>query len=170
MSEILPSDLPHTLPEGRFTGRIAFAKLIRTALACAARDGWPEIIFSDATFEDWPLNELSVFNSLQAWSKPGRHMVILATRYDEVQRQHARFVNWRKTWGHLLDCRVSGKTAPSDFPSVLWSQSWFMQRVEMRYSAGICGFERERLVQLREMLDETIRNSSPGFAASTLGL
>ncbi|MBP9684512.1 MAG: hypothetical protein KBE07_07630 [Rhodoferax sp.] len=158
------------LVHGRFSGRVAFANLVRDALACAAREGWQEIILSDATFEDWPLNELAVFESLQAWSKSGRHMIILATRYDEVLRHHARFVSWRKTWGHLIDCRICNRTAAADFPSVLWSRNWFMQRVETRHSAGICGQEKDRLVQLKEVLDEQIRNSSPGFASSTLGL
>ena len=170
MTELAHGDGVGSLATGRFSGRHAFADLVRDALACAAREAWPEIILCDPTFADWPLNELAVYETLQAWAGPGRHMVLLATRYDEVVRQHARFVNWRRQWGHLLDCRVCGRTAPSDFPSVLWSPGWFMQRVEPRYSTGICGTDRERLVQIREMLDETIRNSSPGFAASTLGL
>ena len=40
------------LPAGRFEGRNDFQQLVRDALACAAREGWREIILSDATFED----------------------------------------------------------------------------------------------------------------------
>jgi hypothetical protein len=158
------------LDQGRFSGRKAFANLVRDALACSAREGWQEIILSDATFEDWPLNELAVFEALQAWSKSGRHMIVLATRYDEVLRHHPRFVSWRKTWGHLIECRTCNRTAPSDFPSVLWSRNWFMQRVETRHSVGICGYEKGPLVRLKDILDEQIRNSAPGFPSSTLGL
>ena len=56
--------VPVTLPEGRFEGRVAFQQLVRDALACAAQEGWNEIILSDASFEDWPLGERAVVESL----------------------------------------------------------------------------------------------------------
>ncbi len=158
------------LPSGRFSGREAFEQQVRDALSHAARDGWQEIILSDATFEDWPLRERSVLESLQAWSAAGRRMIMLATRYDEVMRNQARFVSWRKTWGHIIDCRVCRTGAPGDFPSAIWSRAWFMHRVDPQRSIGVSGDNRERLVQLREVLEEKIRNSAPGFATSTLGL
>ena len=158
------------LPTGRFSGREAFEALVRNALACAAREGWPEIILCDATFEDWPLRERSVVESLQAWSKTGRRMVILATRYDEVIRHHARFVSWRTTWGHIINSRVCRSKAPSDFPSAIWSPGWALHRIDPVRSVGVCGQDRERRVHLKETLDELLRNSSPGFASTTLGL
>ena len=114
-----------SLASGRFSGREAFAQLVRDALACAAREGWQEIILSDATFEDWPLRELVVVESLQAWSASGRHMILLASRYDEVQRLHPRFVSWRRTWGHIIDCRVLRTSSPTDLPRAIWSRNWF---------------------------------------------
>jgi hypothetical protein len=158
------------LPSGRFSGREAFEQLVRDALAHAAAEGWKEIILSDATFLDWPLRERSVVESLNAWSKSGRHLTMLATSYDDVLRYHARFVAWRTLWGHIIDCRVCPGAAPLDFDSVIWTPSWFMQRLDPLRSTGVCGFERERCVQVREQLSERVRNSSPGFAASTLGL
>jgi hypothetical protein len=158
------------LPSGRFSGRQAFEQLVRDALACAGREGWKEIILSDASFLDWPLRERTVMESLQAWSASGRHMTLLATRYDEVIRHHARFVSWRQSWGHIIDCRVCREADPIDFPSAIWSQSWFMQRLDSERSVGVCGGERGRSIELREVLDEKIRNSTVGFAASTLGL
>jgi hypothetical protein len=158
------------LPSGRFSGREAFSQLVRDALGSAARDGWPTIILSDATFEDWPLRERSVVESLHAWSTSGRRLIMLANRYDEVVRNHARFVSWRQTWGHIIDCRICRTAAPADFPSAIWSSAWFMHRLDPLHSGGVCGDEPERLVQLRELLDEHWRNSSPGFPSSTLGL
>ena len=159
-----------SLPSGRFSGREAFEALVRDALACAAQEGWPQIILSDATFEDWPLHERSVAESLQAWSKTGRQMVILASRYDEVIRHHARFVSWRTTWGHIINSRVCRSIAPTDFPSAIWSPQWALHRIDPVRSVGVCGQDRERLVHLKEALDELLRNSSPGFASTTLGL
>jgi len=158
------------LTTGRFVGRLAFEQRVRDALNCAAREGWQEIVLSDASFLDWPLHEQSVLESLQAWSKPGRRMTLLAISFDEVIRHHARFVSWRQTWDHILDCRVCRSLAPADFPSVIWSRDWFLHRFDCQRSSGICSADRERGVLLKQVLDEAVRNSSVGFAASTLGL
>ena len=62
------------LPLGRFEGRNDFQQIVRDALACAAREGWREIILSDASFDDWPLGERAVAESLQTWSGLGPQM------------------------------------------------------------------------------------------------
>ena len=158
------------LPQGRFAGREAFQQMVRDALATAAAEGWRELILSDASFEDWPLRERVVVESLRAWSKTGRRMILLAARYDEILLSQPRFVNWRRTWGHIIECRACRAADPLDFPSAIWSPAWVMQRLELQHSAGVCGHEAERRIRLREVLDEYIRNSSPGFPSSTLGL
>ena len=161
---------PAELPTGRFTGREACEQTIRDAMACAARQGWHEIIVSDATFSDWPLRERAVVESLHAWARSGRRFVMLATRFDEVQRYQARFVSWRQTWGHLIDCRQCSSADPLDFPSAIWSPGWVMQRHDLERSVFVCDTQASRRVALKQVLDEWGRNSSPGFASSTLGL
>lgn len=159
-----------TLPSDRFSGREAFRQLVRVALDCAAREGWREIILSDANFEEWPLGERAVVESLNAWAQSGRHMVLLAGSYDGVLRGQPRFVTWRRTWGHILDCRSSRLGASGDFPSAIWSANWYLQRTDHLRSNGVTGVDKERNVVLKEVLDELVHNSSPGFPASTLGL
>lgn len=161
---------PGELPTGRFSGREAFEQTVRDALACAARQGWHEIIVSDATFADWPLRERAVVESLQAWARSGRRFVMLATRFDEVQRYQARFVSWRQTWGHIIECRQCRSADPLDFPSAIWSPAWVMQRLDPERSVFVCDAQATRRVGLRQELDEWVRNSSPGLPASTLGL
>jgi hypothetical protein len=159
-----------TLHQGRFEGRESFAQLVRDALACAAREGWREIILCDATFSDWPLGERAVAESLQAWSKTGRRCVLLARRYDDVLRQHARFVTWRRTWSHIIEARGCPSANELELPSVFWSPQWVMRRLDPERSTGMCGSEADRRVALRELLDEWLKKSSPAFPASTLGL
>ena len=72
------------LPHGRFEGREAFRQRVRDALACAAREGWREIVLSDADFHDWPLGERAVIESLNDWARSGRKLVMLAKTYDEL--------------------------------------------------------------------------------------
>jgi hypothetical protein len=158
------------LPDGRFQGREEFRQLVRGALAAAARDGWRELILSDASFEDWPLGERSVVDALQAWSQAGRRMVLLARRYDTVLRQHPRFVQWRARWSHIIEARACAAADPLDLPSAIWAPQWVLERREPERSIGYCGSEPERRVALGEVLQEWLRKSTPSFPATTLGL
>lgn len=158
------------LLQGRFEGREAFRQLIRDALARAAQEGWREIVLADADFADWPLGERAVAESLQAWSAGGRRCTLLALRYDDVVRRHARFVTWRRTWSHIVEARACAFADPLELPSALWSPGWVMQRRDPQRCNGIAGSEPERRLLLRENLNEWLQKSSPGFAATTLGL
>jgi hypothetical protein len=158
------------LPSRRFEGREDFRQLVRDALACAAREGWREIVLSDANFEDWPLAERAVADSLQAWAHRDRRMVLLARRYDHVARQHARFVQWRGKWSHIVTAVACPSADPLDLPSALWSPSWVLERRDIERSHGYCGSEPDRRVLLREKLNEWLRKATPSFPANTLGL
>ena len=161
---------PLPLLEGRFTGRTEFTDLIRQAFAAAAAQGWREIILCDANFEDWPLGERAVTQALHDWSKTGRKLTILAKSYADLERRHARFVSWRRTWAHLVECRASAATAADDMPSALWSPGWVFERRDLQRCMGLAGSEVARRVALRERLKEQLLRSSSAFAASTLGL
>jgi hypothetical protein len=74
ISMIAPNGAGRCL-KGRFEGREAFRQnVVRDALACAAREGWRELILSDADFHDWPLGERAVIDSLGAWARSGRSL------------------------------------------------------------------------------------------------
>jgi hypothetical protein len=158
------------LPSRRFEGREDFRQLVRDALACAARDGWREIILADASFAEWPLGERAVVDSLQAWSRSGRRIVLLAKRYDTVMREHARFVAWRRTWSHIVTAFACSAADPLELPSAIWSPAWVLQRLDPEHSHGYCGSEPERRVLLRESLNEWLLKATPAFPATTLGL
>lgn len=157
--------------EGRFDGPIAFAELIRQALAKAADAGWRELTLSDATFFDWPLGERAVIDSLNSWARSGRKMTMLAKNYDSVVRRHPRFVIWRTTWSHLVECRASASADALEIPSMLFGGGWVLHRVDPLRSVGVATSEPERRVAATETLREWLeRKSSPAFASTTLGL
>lgn len=171
MTSAPPSAAPApALPAGRFAGREAFRQLVRDAFACAAREGWREIILSDASFDDWPLGEREVVGALRQWSATGRRCTLLARRYDEVVRRHARFVTWRTTWSHIIEARACPFADPLDLPSAIWSPGWVMQRLDPERCNGVSGAEPERRVLLRENLQAWLHKSGPSFPAVTLGL
>ena len=161
---------PSALPQGRLQGRSVFQQALRDALLQAAREGWNEIIVCDANFADWPLGERAVAEALQAWSRGGRRFVMLAMSYEGIPRWHARFVKWRQTWSHIIDCRVCRSSDALAFPSVFWSPAWVMQRIDVEQDVLLCDHEAARRVALRQLLDECRRDSASGFPSSVLGL
>lgn len=170
MDDTDPTTAVPALPSRRVEGREDFRQLVRDALACAAREGWREIILSDADFDDWPLGERAVAESLQAWARSGRHMVLLARRYDEMVRRHARFVQWRGTWSHIVTASSCASADPLELPSGIWSPAWVLERRDVERSNGFCGADPDRRLLLRERLNGWLLKSSPAFPASTLGL
>ena len=163
-------DVPLELPAGRFEGREAFSQLVRDAFACAAQQGWRELMISDASFEQWPLHERTVVESLQMWSRTGRRLTMVAARYDGVLRNQARFVTWRKRWEHIIECRICRSVDALDFPSVIWSPVWAMRRLDLMRSTGVSSVAPDRRQKIREELDELLAGSAPGFPSTTLGL
>ena len=127
-------------------------------------------MISDAGFEDWPLHERLVVESLQQWARPGRRFVMVARSYDAVLRNQHRFVTWRRNWSHLIDCRVNRRMDAADFPCLLWTSAWALRRLDPALCTGVCGDDARRRVEWREMLDAVLLDSSPGFPATVLGL
>jgi hypothetical protein len=164
------TDSSAELPAGEFSGPQAFAQLIRLALEHAAQAGWNEMVWSDPTYEDWPLRERAVAAALDAWAGPGRKLVMLAHRYDSIERLHARFVTWRIRWDHIVECRICRQVSGSDFPSALWTPHWMLRRLDVDRSRGVCSFAARERVELRQQLDECRRQSIPGFPSTKLGL
>lgn len=162
-------DAPRLL-QGRQQGRSVFQQALRDALAIAAQEGWHELILCDAHYADWPLGERAVVESLQAWSRSGRRFVMLGMDYAGVMRQHARFVKWRQTWDHIIECRVCRSGDALAFPSAIWTPTWVMQRIDSERDVLLCDSAAPRRIELRQLLDEWRRESTPGFPASVLGL
>lgn len=161
------------LPVGRFDGRAQFHDWNRQALLAAATEGWREIILCDVDFRDWPLGEQAVVDALSDWARAGgaRKCTVLAANYDGVQRQHARFVDWRARWGHLIECRQIAAAKSCDVPSVLWSPQWVMQRIDAERFRGVATHDAQRCLLWREKLREWIAaRSRSGFPSTILGL
>jgi len=158
------------LLQGPFAGPTAFADAVRTAVMHAASEGWSEMVWSDATFEDWPLYERAVVDGLNAWARKGRKLTLLAYRFDAMHRIHHRFVEWRIRWDHLVECRVCKGLEASEFPSALWTPTWALRRLDLVRCTGVGSMEPRARLLLHEELEERKRQSSPGFPATTLGL
>ena len=157
-------------PDYRFEGRVAFAELVRLGFAKANHQGWREIVICDNNFEDWPLGERSVAQSLNDWSKTGRKFTMLAKNYTEVTRRHARFVQWRRTWAHIVECRACPAAFVDDMPCAFWTPLWVFERLDLVRSTGIASSQTSQRVLLKEKINQLLAKSSLSFPAYTLGL
>ena len=161
------------LPQGPFSGREAFRAHLLTAFDAASRQGWREIILSDADFTDWPMGERAVTEALQAWAGQagrGRQLVLVAERFDAFERHFPRFVQWRQLWSHIIDCRVCRGPGLPSVPSAFWTPDWALHRLDVELFRGLTSVDPVRRRALRELQDECLRQGRPGFPASTLGL
>jgi hypothetical protein len=154
----------------RFSGRREFQAALHAMFERAVSEAWIEIIISDPDFSDWPLGERAMIQLLNDWAGHGRRLVMLASRYDEIINRHARFVAWRRTWDHIIECRQARSRDPAATPSALWGQGAMLQRNDIDRCVGICSDNPERRLQLRQELDELLAESRPAFPASTIGL
>jgi hypothetical protein len=154
----------------RFSGRREFQAALLGMFERAAKESWIEIVVSDPDFSDWPLGERAMIQLLNDWAGRGRRLVMLAGRYDQVINRHARFVDWRRTWDHIIECRQARSGDPAAIPSALWGQRAMLQRNDIDNCVGICSDNPERRLRLRQDLDEWLAESRPAFPASTTGL
>ncbi|MFT4267788.1 MAG: hypothetical protein QM586_11315 [Xenophilus sp.] len=158
------------MPEGAFDGPAAFGRHVHAALAAAAGRGWSEIVLSDPDFADWPLGERAVVEALQAWAAGGRSLKMLAHRFDVFERRHARFVHWRRLWDHVVQCRALPHLPAGEVPSGLWTPGWFLSRIDLGRSRGVCGAAAADRAALRRRLDGCLQAGRPAFPASVPGL
>lgn len=157
-------------PEAPFDGPAEFAAQLRLLFSAAASQGWREMVFSDADFADWPLGERAVVQALQDWAASGRSLRMVALSFGAVERQHARFVPWRRMWDHIIQCRVCSGAGAPEVPSALWTPEGVLHRIDPLRSRGISSGDAASRVALRQVLNDCFDKGRPAFAASVLGL
>jgi hypothetical protein len=144
---------------------------IRAAFAQAAAQGCRELWISDTDFAHWPLGERAVIDSLTQWAYAHRRFTMLAQHYDEVQRRHPRFVEWRRQWSHIIDCRACTEAELGEFPVMLIASRLVTLRVldPVLPRAALSSDAADEL-RARERFDAWLQRSETSFAATTTGL
>lgn len=152
-------------------GRSEFQAALRETLSRAAAAGSRRLVFSDADFADWPLGERGVVETLTQWAASHRLLTMVAQRYDAVTVRHARFVQWRRQWSHLIECRAFEELDAGDWPCALLVPELACVRLHDRVRfRGIVTDDPADLLQADEAIDAVLQRSVEAFPASTLGL
>jgi hypothetical protein len=151
--------------------REEFHDAVRSAFAEAAATGRRDILLCDDDFADWPLNEAALIEDLVRWAGAHRRLLLLARSFDEVARRHARWVAWRRTWSHLVECRANNELESGQMPTLLLMPSVLTLRlVDAERYRGSVSRHTGDAVLAREQFDAVLQRSEAAFPVTNLGL
>ena len=151
--------------------RADFHKAIVAAFERAASQGCREIFICDPDFADWPLGERAVVAALSQWAYKHRRLTVIARSFDEILRRHPRWVEWRRNWGHVVECRSVEDIEPEKLPRMWFAPGFLAVRLAdpQRYR-GFIDEGAAALISIREQIDEIANRSAPAFPVTLLGL
>ena len=151
--------------------RLEFQDALRAAFAEIARNGSREMWICDEDFSDWPLNDGEVIDALTQWALPHRKLTVIARHYDEVTRKHPRWVEWRRTWSHVVECRAQEEIESGELPTLLLAPSLVCVRLFDRiHFRGSVSRDAGDILRNRELVDAVSQRSVESFPGSILGL
>ena len=151
--------------------RAEFLDAVRTAFTQAEEHGARKIVVVDPNFADWPLNERTVIDSLSRWIDSSRLLIVIAHSFDELARRQLRFVEWRRQWAHVVQCRNDPDLEAEQIPTLLLVPGHSCIRVldRIRYR-GTVSKRPVDLTESRETVDALLQRSVEAFPVTTLGL
>lgn len=146
-----------------------FHEALRGGFSEAAHKACPEIWLCDADFAEWPLGSRELIGILDEWVASRRRLVLIASDFEEFARRHARFVEWRKPWSHVVECHANPEAA--EIPTIMLAPGFFALELfdKLRYR-GSLSHEAGDAVRCRELIDAVLQRSMPAFPVTTAGL
>jgi hypothetical protein len=171
--EAFRQDGPTIEPSARslIDSRGGFLTALREAFSKAADQGCRELFLCDADYAQWPLGEIAIVEEFTRWAYAHRKLVVYAHDFDEMPRRHARWVQWRRQWAHVVECRALPELEPLQVPVILLASGVVTVRLfdPVRYRGTSSALPMD-MVAARETLDAVAQRSVEAFPATTLGL
>ncbi len=162
------SDLP---PPRIITSRNEFHDALRQSFARVADQGCREVFIADPTFADWPLGERAVIESLTRWAYAHRKLTLLAQNFDEFTRRHPRWVEWRRQWTHVVECRALADDDAGKLTGLFLAPGLVTLRVlDAEHYRASLSFDPADAIRVRDNLDALLQRSEEAFPATNLGL
>jgi hypothetical protein len=151
--------------------RAEFLDAVRAAFALAEQERAREILLVDADYTDWPLNEPAVIDTLSRWVESERTLMVFAHSFDELARRQLRFVEWRRPWTHVVQCRSDPDLEAGQIPTLLLVPGHTCVRLlDWIRFRGTASNRPVDLTECRETIDALLQRSVEAFPATTLGL
>jgi hypothetical protein len=144
---------------------------IRATLADAARVGCRELWLCDVDYADWPLGEREVIESLTRWAYGHRRLTLFAAGFETLSQRHPRWLEWRRRWSHVVECRALEETEPGRVPSLLLAPGVATLRIfdTVHWRGSVSAAEADA-IRCRETVDALMQRSVESFPATALGL
>lgn len=151
-------------------GRSEFAAAVREALSSAVQTRAHELCLVDPDFDTWPLEDAEVLAALTAWARlPKRRLLMLAASFDTLPRRYPRFVAWRRTWAHVVECRTT-EVDVSQIPTLLLAGARNLHLADRLRWRGHWLADDSEVGEWREVVEVLMQRSEGDFPANTLGL
>lgn len=153
--------------DSRQTFVAALDSALELVLARRAR----RLVWADADFTDWPLDDPAVLRRLVEWLRlPQRRCVLLAAE-PEALRRRARFMDCYRLWSHAIGVYAPAPDDASELPCLLWAEGVVLVQVlDKRHWRGRCGQAATELRVAGEGLDALLQRSKPALPVTVLGL
>lgn len=153
------------------TSRTEFHDALKEAFAFVADKGCREVFIADPDFADWPLGDRAVLESLTRWAFAHRKLTVLAESFDEFPRRHARWVEWRRQWAHVVECRTVAEADLGQLEGLFMAPGLITLRVlDAEHYRASLSFDPVSSIRIREGLDALLQRSEEAFPVTTLGL
>lgn len=153
-------------------GPASFSAAVQAALAGAIARDARTLLWVDPDFSLWPLDHPSVVDSLRPWlRRPGRRLVLLAERFDRLERAHPRFTQWRTPWSHAIDARTPEETTGPSLPTLLLDDGPTLLTLwERDPPRGRASRNAAEAAAAREQIDAVLQHSVSAWPIKPLGL
>ena len=112
-----------------------------------------------------------VVEQLTRWAAAHRSLTVIARHFDEVARRHARWVEWRRQWSHVVQCRANNELEAGKMPIMLLAPGATSVRLvdAVHYRGSVSRTSADAVVW-REAVDAVLQRSEEAFPATMLGL
>jgi hypothetical protein len=152
--------------------RADFDAAVRGLLRHAIGQRSRRLTWLDPDFTAWPLGDPALLHDLTAWLKlPQRRLVLVACHFDEVPRQHPRFVAWRRDWSHAVEAWAPVPGADVRMPTLAIDDDrlclQLFDRVQWR---GRLALDEQAVRRWRDEIDALLQRAEPAFPAHQIGL
>jgi hypothetical protein len=159
-------------PSGRIDGWQDFADRLRAAVAMGTVEtaDWR---WSDLDFSRWPLGDRGVVEALQQGVLAHAHTrcTLLAATFDEVPRQHPRWLAWRRPWAHRVRCAQAMTEDVSRLrPMLLWPGRLGLCLLDSALGVGVWSTDAATLHGWQNDFDVILQRSTEALPSTTLGL
>ena len=152
--------------------RSDFVAAVHEALQLARAQRARRMLWADADFADWPLDDAPLQQRLVDWLRlPQRQLLLLASDYEALRQRQPRFTAQCGWWGHAISARAPAQDEAASMPCLLLAErSVAVHLVDKAHWRGWMRTDAQTLRSWQERTEALLQRSEAAFPATTLGL